>query len=71
MEIYLVLSQAVAVLKILRKRVDSRLTLLEDCEDMEQSKKDSIEKNLLNYKEDVLYALSRLENLVIKLRDDL
>lgn len=71
MEFYLILSQAVSVLKVLRNRVDSSLSLLEDCEDMEKEEKNSIEKKLLSDKEDIIYALSRLENLVVKLRENL
>lgn len=71
MESYLILSQAVAVLRVLLDRVDSRLSLLDDCEDMVNEKRVSIEKKLLSDKEDISYALSRLENLVVKLREGL
>lgn len=71
MDTYIILSQAVAVLRVLRDRVDTRLTLLSDCDDMEKEHRNSIEKKLLSDKEDILHALSRLENLVVKLRADL
>lgn len=69
MEAYLILSQAVAVLKVLLIRVDQRLTLLEDCQDMENDKRTEIQKKLLSTKEDILYSLKYTEGIVSYLRD--
>lgn len=71
MEIYITLSQALSALKVLRKRVDGRLTLLEESEYMERDTRISIQNDLLSCKEDILLSIQRLESIISKLYDDI
>lgn len=71
MESYLVLVQALAVLRIMRNRCETRLRLLDEIEGISPETLKRVGSDLASKKEDLNYSVDFLERIVSDLRDDI